>query len=151
MGGTAREIVQHVSNVSDLNKQKVQLFVEAVVNRGQLGIVGDLVAADYVGHFPCLDMPVTGPERLRELVSSQRRANPGLCVEIRDQIAEEDCVVTRWQAHSAPAAGPDSARTPSALFWTGISIVRLLAGKQVDSHTECTNLTANPAGLESQS
>jgi len=150
MGGTACEIVQQVSNVSELNKQKVRLFVEAVVNRGQLRLVGDLVAADYVGHFSCLDMPVTGPERLRQLVSSQRRANPGLCVEIRDQIAEEDCVVTRWQAHAIPA-GPDSARTPSTLCWTGISIVRLLAGKQVDSHTECTNLTANPAGLESQS
>jgi SnoaL-like domain len=127
-----------VSNVYELNKQKVRLFVEAVINEGRLELIGDLVAADYVGNFPCINVPVTGPERVQRLVSSQRRANPGLHIEIKDQIAEEDRVVTRWQAHALPTAGG----TPC---WTGISIVRLLAGKQVDSHTECTNLITSPA------
>jgi hypothetical protein len=135
---TACDIVTQVSNVSELNKQKVRLFVEAVLNEGRLELVAQLLAADYVGYFPCVDLPVTGPDRVRHLLSSQRRANPGLYVEIKDQIAEEDRVATRWQAHAVQTAGP-------TLCCTGISIVRLLAGKQVDSHTECTNLSASPA------
>jgi SnoaL-like domain len=137
MRSTACDIVTRVSNVGELNKQKVRLFVEAVVNQGRLELIGDLVAADYVGHFPCVNVPVTGHERMHQLVSQQRRANPGLYVEIKDQLAEEDRVVTRWQAYALPTA----AGTPC---WTGISIVRLLAGKQVDSHTECHDLSASP-------
>jgi SnoaL-like polyketide cyclase len=138
-----------VSTVSELNKQKIRLFVEAVINEGRLELIGDLVAADYVGHFPCVDVPVTGPGRVQQLVSSQRRANPGLHIEIKDQIAEEDRVVFRWQARALQAAGRPAAPNPSTLCCTGISIVRLLAGKQVDSHTECTNLSL--PGPESES
>jgi hypothetical protein len=119
-----------VDSVSELNKQKVRLFVEAVWNEGHLDLIDELVADDYVGRVPCADLAVLGREGLRRLVSSQRRAYPDLYVKIDDQIAEDDRVVTRWQA-----------RAPTRCY-AGISIVRLLAGKQVDSHTEYTNLGA---------
>ena len=52
-------------------------------------------------------------------------------MKIVDQVAEEDRVATRWQATS----------TGRTCCCAGISIVRLLAGKQVDSHTVYTDLT----------
>jgi predicted ester cyclase len=119
-----------VDSVSELNKQKVRLFVEAVWNEGRLELIDELVADDYVGRVPCADLAVLGPQGVRRLVSSQRRAHPDLYVKIDDQIAEDDRVVTRWQATA-----------PTSCF-AGISIIRLLAGKQVDSHTEYTNLGA---------
>jgi predicted ester cyclase len=119
-----------VDSVSELNKQKVRLFVEAVWNDGHLDLIDELVADDYVGRVPCAELAVLGPQGLRRLVSSQRRAHPDLYVKIDDQIAEDDRVVTRWQA-----------RAPTPCF-EGISIIRFLAGKQVDSHTEYTNLGA---------
>lgn len=130
-----------VKSVSELNKLQVRLFVEAVWNEGRLELVGELVAADYVGLFPGEDTGVTGPDGVRRLVASRRRAHPGLRIEIEDQVAEEDRVVIRWQATSA---GPDTNGTPAggALCCAGISIIRLLAGKQVDSHTEYTSLSA---------
>jgi len=139
-----------VKSVSELNKLQVRLFVEAVWNQGRLELIDELVAADYMGLLPGVDTGVMGPEGVRRLVASPRRAHPGLYIKIEDQVAEEDRVVTRWLATTtAPAAYSDRAgRIPCCV---GISITRLLAGKQVDSHTECTNLTANPAGLESQS
>jgi SnoaL-like polyketide cyclase len=77
-------------------------------------------------------------------VSTCRRACPDLYIKIEDQIAEDDRVVTRWQATTAAAgaqpAGAASARTPC---YAGISVVRFLAGLQVDSHTECTSLTTS--------
>jgi predicted ester cyclase len=66
-------------------------------------------------------------------VSSGRRAHPDLYIKIDDQIAEDDRVATRWRATS----------TDRTQCYAGISIVRLLAGKQVDSHTEFTNLAPN--------
>ena len=42
-----------MKSVSELNKRKVRLFVEAVLNEGRLDLIDELVAADYMGHFPC--------------------------------------------------------------------------------------------------
>ena len=134
-----------VKSVSELNKLKVRLFVEAVLNEGRLELIDELVAADYIGHVPCAAAAVTGPEGVRRLVSSRRRAHPSLYIKIEDQIAEDDLVVTRWQATTAaPDAQPATACTGRIPCCAGISIIRLLAGKQVDSRTEYTRLTSGP-------
>jgi predicted ester cyclase len=121
-----------VDSASEINKRKVRLFVEAVWNEGRLDLIDELVAADYIGRFPQIDGTVHGPEGVRRLVSSGRDAYPDLYVKIEDQIAEDDRVATRWRA-TVPSDHPQC--------YVGISIVRLLAGKQVDSHTEYANVT----------
>jgi hypothetical protein len=44
-------IVAQVKNVSELNKLKVRLFVEVVLSKGQLKLIDDLVAVDYMLHI----------------------------------------------------------------------------------------------------
>lgn len=129
-----RHRVHHVDNASELNKRKVRLFVEAVWNEGRLELIDELVADNYIGRVPGIETGVHGPAGVHQLVSSGRRAHPDLYIKIDDQIAEDDRVATRWRATS----------TDRTQCYAGISIVRLLAGKQVDSHTEFTNLA--PSG-----
>jgi predicted ester cyclase len=124
------DIVLTMDSASELNKRKVRLFVEAVVNEGRLELIDELVAADYVGRVPRIESGIHGPEGVRGLVSSGRRAYPDLYVKIEDLIAEDDRVATRWRATTAPAGG--------AVCYAGVSVIRLLAGKQVDSHTGYT-------------
>lgn len=140
-----------MKSVAELNKLKVRLFVEAVLNEGRLELIDELVAADYIGHIPCAATAVSGPEGVRQLVSSRRRAHPSLYIKIEDQIAEDDLVVTRWQA-TTTAGGTlaADARTGGIPCCAGISITRLLAGKQVDSRTECTGRISGPARLAGQ-
>lgn len=127
-----------VEAVSELNKRTVRHFIEAVWNQGRLELIDELVAADYTGCFSRLQPRVLGPEGVRELVSNGRRAHPDLYVNVEDQIAEDDRVVTRWQAATrVPGAHAAGASIECVRLCSGISIVRLLAGKQVDSHTEC--------------
>lgn len=140
-----------MDSASELNKRKVRLFVEAVWNEGRLELIDELVAADYVGRVPRIERGVHGPEGVRRLVSRGRRAHPDLYVKIEDQIAEDDRVATRWRATTkAPLARATTAPTGRAPCYAGISIIRLLAGKQVDSYTEYTNVTpsatSRPAG-----
>lgn len=123
--------------VSELNKRNVRLFVDGVWNQGRLELIEELVADDYAGCFPALHSRVLGPEGVRQLVSSRRRAHPDLYIKIEDQVAEDDRVVTRWRAATSGPQASDVA-TGSARCCSGISIIRLLAGKQVDSHTEST-------------
>jgi hypothetical protein len=135
-----------VKSVSELNKLKVRLFVEAVWNEGRLELIDELIAADYLGLLPCADTGVAGPEGVRRLVSSRRRAHPGLYIKIEDQIAEDELVVTRWLATATATGGPPAAaRARRIPCCAGISIIRLLAGKQVDSRTEYTKLTSGLA------
>jgi hypothetical protein len=119
-----------MDRVSELNKLKVRLFVGAVMNEGRLEMIDDLVTADYVGRLPCIKRDVVGPAGVRRFVSTRRSRYPDRYVWIDDQIAEDDRVAVRW-------------RTPG---YSGISIVRFLAGKQVESHTEYTNDLAVPSG-----
>ena len=123
---------------NEINKQTVRRFFEAVLNEGRLELIDELIALDYLGHVSCVERAVVGPAGLRRFVCSRRRRHPGLCVVIEDQLAEDDRVVTRWRAAVAPPPVPAGA---GARGWTvayrGISIIRVLAGKQVDSHTQC--------------
>jgi predicted SnoaL-like aldol condensation-catalyzing enzyme len=120
-----------VDSAIELNKRKVRLFVEAVWNEGRLELIDELVAADYVGHVPCVERGIYGREGVRRMVSYGRHTHPDLYVKIEDQVAEDDRVATRWRATAKARAR----------CYAGISIVRFLAGKQVDSHTEYTDLT----------
>jgi predicted SnoaL-like aldol condensation-catalyzing enzyme len=124
-----------VPSVSELNKHKVRRFVEDVWNEGRLELIDELVAADYLGRFSWIAAGVVGREGVHELVSSGRQAHPGLYVKIEDQIAEDDLVVMRWRATEDAV----SARC------SGISVVRLLAGRLVDSHTATTTSTTHLA------
>ena len=119
---------------------KVQQFVEAVWKRGRLELIDELVAADYVGHLSSLEPAVLGPDGVRTLVSSRRGAHPDLYIKIEDQIAEDDRVVTRWYATSAASPLAPQGPRRAGPCCAGITIVRLLAGKQVDEHTQYTGL-----------
>ncbi len=131
-----------MTSVSELNKRKVRLFVEAVWNQGQLELIDELVAADHLGHVSCLREPVVGPDGVRRLVASRRRACPDLYVKIEDQIAEDDLVVMRWRVI---ATTPETSPTGCPECWSGISVIRLLAGKLVDAHTAVTRSATDVA------
>jgi hypothetical protein len=130
-----------VEGISELNKRKVRFFVEAVWNEGRLELIDDLVAADYIGRFSPMSSREVGREELRHLVASRRRACPALLIKIEDQIAEDDRVAIRWQLGTTVADGGRlHARSGYIQRCLGISIIRLLAGKQIDSHTEWTTV-----------
>ena len=124
-----------MKSFTERNKKKVRLFVEAVLNEGRLELIEELVAADFVGHLTGVPSPVVGRAEVRRLVSSGRRAYPDLYIKIDDQIAEDDRVVVRWRATAAPVVTPSWPRARVARV-AGVSIVRLLAGKQVDARIE---------------
>jgi len=132
-----------VNSLTERNKEKVRLFVDAVLNEGRLDLIEELVAADFVGHLTGVSAPVLGPGEVRRLVSSGRRAWPDLYIKIDDQIDEEDQVVVRWRAAPMPGGAPRDQPRPGAR-WTGVSIVRFLAGKQVDARTECAIVASDP-------
>ena len=45
-----------MKNVSEFNKLRVQLFIEAVLNEGRLELIDELIAADFMATSPVPSM-----------------------------------------------------------------------------------------------
>jgi steroid delta-isomerase-like uncharacterized protein len=75
------------------NKEIVRRVIEEIVNEGKLSLVDEVLASDYIYHFPTHD--INGPEGFKEFVTSMRKAFPDLHVTIEDLIAEGDKVAAR--------------------------------------------------------
>jgi steroid delta-isomerase-like uncharacterized protein len=68
----------------------------SVFEQGNIDLLDELLAPDYVNHTPATpDLP-TGPEGVKGVVNMFRSAMPDLKVVIEDMIAEGDKVATRY-------------------------------------------------------
>lgn len=91
----------------DQNKQIVRRLVDEAQNAGHLDVVDELLSEDFVDHSPLEGLP-GNREGVRILFGALRQAFPDLRVEISEQIAEDDRVVTRKTfrgTHDGPFLG----------------------------------------------
>ena len=117
---------------ADENKAIVRRFIEQSFNAGNLSVVDELVANDYVNHVARAD--VRGPEGMKQFVTTYRTAFPDYRCTIDDQIAEADKVVTRWTAHGTQH-GELMGIPPTGKHVTlpGVVIDRIANGKLVET------------------
>jgi len=76
------------------NKTLVRRLVDEAQNQGNLDLIDDLFADNFVDHTPLPGLPPTR-EGVRMLFGALRAAFPDLRVIISEQIAEDERVVTR--------------------------------------------------------
>src|SRR5947209_5246280 len=75
------------------NKAIMRRYEEAV-NQGNLDLIDEVIAADYVGHEP--DEDLHGPEGVKQFITMFRSAFPDLHLTVEDEIAEGDRVASRF-------------------------------------------------------
>ena len=91
----------------DQNKLLVRRLVDEAQNAGRLDVVDELLSEDFVDHTPLEGLP-GNREGVRMLFAALREAFPDLKVDISEQIAEDDRVVTRKTfrgTHGGPFLG----------------------------------------------
>lgn len=120
------------------NKALIGRLMEEANNKGNLDVVNELVAPDYVLHTPTSPTgEVRGPEGYKQLIGMQRSAAPDLVFMVEDQIAEGEKVVTRYSAigtHRGEFMG--SAPTGKRVSTTGIVVSRIAGGKIAEEWLE---------------
>jgi predicted SnoaL-like aldol condensation-catalyzing enzyme len=86
--------------MSEQNKRVVRRFLTEVCNKGNIALIDELFACDWVGHAPPKEL--SGPAELKQFVAAQRRAFPDLDVKVEYQIAEGDKVTFAlgWTGYS---------------------------------------------------
>ncbi len=122
--------------MSEENKAVVRRTFEEMWDKGNLGIIDELYADDFVNHNP---PPGLSDDRdgFRMFVGMYTSAFPNTTMTIEDQIAEGDRVVPRWVAvgkqegelMGIPPTGQE-------VRVTGIGINRVVDGKIVENWGE---------------
>jgi len=91
-----------------MSTEQNKSIVRRLVNEAQIGgnadVIDELLADDFVDHTPLEGLPGTR-EGVRMLFAALRAAFPDLRVDISEQIAEDEKVVTR-KTFSGTHAGP---------------------------------------------
>ena len=118
------------------NKTLVRRFYEEI-DKGNIGILDELVAEDYMDHNPPpFPNSGTGRERLKQDFRTFQTATPGYH-RIEDQIAEGDKVVTRLTSYGRHEGDlPGAPRTGNEMKMTSITIHRIRDGKLVEKWSE---------------
>jgi predicted ester cyclase len=127
------------SRVSDANKRVVREFFEGMFTDGDLDVVHEYLAADYVDHSPFAS-EAPGPEGFRQRMEMLRS---GLAVRMTldDLVAEGDRVAFRWTMtgkHVGEFAG--IAPTGRTVSLTGLNFERVADGKIVEHWSEYDRL-----------
>jgi ketosteroid isomerase-like protein len=118
------------------NKALVRRFYEEI-DKGNIGILDELVAEDYIDHNPppFPNLP-TGREGVKESFRIFQQATPG-SHHIEDQIAEGDKVVTRLTSVGKHEGDlPGAPRTGNDMKMTSITIHRIANGRLVEKWSE---------------
>jgi steroid delta-isomerase-like uncharacterized protein len=115
------------------NKAKVRRVFEEVFNKGNLSVVDEIMANDYVYHMG-QGMEVKGPDGFKQFATMFRNAFPDLHITVEDMIAEGDKVATRETlrgTHKGDLMG--IAATGKKVTFSGTVIIRFAGGKEVEA------------------
>jgi predicted ester cyclase len=76
------------------NKVKARRVIEEAVNKGNLAVLDEIIAPNYVYHSSQGD--VKGPEGLKQFFNMLRAVLPDINIDIEDMVAEGDIVAYRF-------------------------------------------------------
>lgn len=119
------------------NKSSMRTIGEEGFHKGNISILDEVVANDYVEHFPVPPGWPAGLEGLKQFIALTRSAFPDLQYTIEDVIAEDDLVAARCTA-TGTQTGPLMMipATGKQATWTETHIARFVDGKMVE-HWAC--------------
>jgi predicted ester cyclase len=78
------------------NKENIRRHVEELWNKGNLDVIPELIAPNYVAH-PLSGDEVKGVDGFKQIVTTMRTAVPDLHYTILSMVAEGDMVAARYE------------------------------------------------------
>jgi predicted ester cyclase len=116
-------------------KEIVRIIVEEPW-KGNVDVIDQYVAANYVGYDPAEPEPIRGPKGVKENIQKYIDGFADGRITVDDQIAEGDKVATRWTGrgtHTGEIVG--IAPTGKEVTVTGLTISRIEGDKVVEEWT----------------
>ncbi|HLX55599.1 MAG TPA: ester cyclase [Ktedonobacteraceae bacterium] len=124
------------------NKALARRFIQEIWDQKNLAVADELMAASHVRYNPGSPPGLpSGLEGFKLFGSAYFAAFPDLRTTIEDQVAEGEMVVTRWTSHGTNTGSLFGLpATHKSATITGITIIRIVDGKVVQTWTNFDNL-----------
>ena len=107
---------------------------------GNVGVIDELVAADYVGHDPA-QPEMHGPDGIKQFVTTYLAAFPDGRITIEEQLAEGDLVATLWTGRGTQQGElMGIPPTGKQVTVSGLTLSRVKDGKVVEEWTNWDTL-----------
>jgi steroid delta-isomerase-like uncharacterized protein len=126
---------------TEQNKSIVQRWVEGGWNHGNLALVDELYAADYMLHDPSTPDFPGGQAAFKQFVTTLQTAFPNLQVTVEDMLAEGNKVAWRWTiigTHTGDLMGIPPTGKPIKI--TGIVVSHFVNGKWAEDYVNWDTL-----------
>jgi steroid delta-isomerase-like uncharacterized protein len=128
------------------NKQNVeiaQLFFDEVFNKGNLDVVDQIFAPEYIGYSSAtLGGPIEGQEGIKRFVTMYREAFPDIHFEFEDVITTPAQVCVRWTTTGTHEGNlKDITATGRRIEVRGIGIANIVEQQIRVSHSEVNMLS----------
>ena len=121
------------------NKANVRRLNEEVFNKGNLALVDELMAPDYVFH---ITPEVKGPEGVKKYIADMRAAFPDLHITIEGMVAEGDMVAAQYTMRGTfKGKFGDIEPTGKQMTLPNVAFARFRGGKQVEVWPYLDSLT----------
>ena len=123
------------------NKAVMRRIYEEFWNEGNFDALDEIVSADYVLHVPTPPGAPSGRAGLQWVIQMYRAAFPDIHVQIEDQIAESDKVLTRITiqgTHQGPLMNIPA--TNKQVTVTALVLTRFKNGRNVEGWAELDRL-----------
>jgi len=127
---------------TELNKKVASQFIEEIMNHGNLSVVDDLIAPDFLEHEELPPGMPAGREAVRQLPAVLHSAFPDFKATINDLIAEGDKVVVHmtWSGTQQGAwMGMPPSGKPMSI---GVIDIFRMAGGRIVEHWGLTDSMA---------
>jgi steroid delta-isomerase-like uncharacterized protein len=119
----------HDTQVAERNKLLVRRWFEDVFNRGNVALVDELFATDYILHDPATPVPA-GREGARQFVTLYHAAFPDAHITIEEMVAEGNTVVTRWTGRGTQKGDlPAIPASGKAVVVTGFTVSHIIGDR----------------------
>jgi predicted ester cyclase len=106
---------------TEQNKVVVGRFISDVLSGGNLNLLDELLAPDYVN----VGMGTTGPASYEQALQGLAGVIPQMQFDVEDLVAEGDAVVARWSCQAAHVSG-------QTISLRGLTYYRLTDGRIVE-------------------
>ena len=119
------------ASIKSRNINVINVVFSEVWSKGNVDLIGEVYAADFVGHFPACT--VHGREGVRGRVIAHREAFPDWTEEIEDTIIERDRVVARFTSRGTNLGDfLNNPPTGNRIEISEVAIFKLRDGKVVE-------------------
>lgn len=121
------------------NKGIARRYYREIMNEGNLAVIDELIAPDFIFTIPTHPDPFHGPEGFKQLVTMLHTAFPDLHLTVEHLLAQGDTVVGHWTGSGTHTGGPlhtvvgDIQASGRAFTIDGMTWLRIVNGKIEES------------------